>query len=441
MVNEQAVLDGANLSTSGWNPTKPKIIEFYGLDGEDFRHFKTVLNTFFLLTGTAQDQRRVSILRTQLRRAAAVYFDNSLRKKGLTITHIKYQDAIKILEEQYITSRLIQSYELAFNEMVQDSQESPREFLARLYEAADLAEIDDEKFIHSRFRAGLQAEIKTFCREQSASSFEEWAKHATGWYDAHASQYINLVDNPFRPITKKLLPTGKTPEALLSKTNRIRTQKNLDLESIAAIKSTPVVENLESPTIAALTAKLEALDLKQLVPTVDSRNYMSNDSSLKGSDMELVNSNKSIRSLVKSIVQELMVEDFARDKDESYRRNGKKPFNNYRGGNPRRNQGNMYYDNDNYNPGEGYYRPPYRENDYQGQNNQNRNIPYNNDYPSHNNQNRNYNSGYQPRNKEQYSNRNNGYQANNNGYQANGNNYNDSQSKRYYNNESSNSKN
>lgn len=414
----QTVLEGTtNFSATGWTPNKPKIIEFYGHEGEDFRHFKTVLETFFSLTGLTQDQRRVAILRTQLRRAAATFFDNSLKKKGLTITHVTYKDAMKLLEEQYITSRLIQNYELAFNEMTQATGESPREFLSRLYEAADLAEIEEEKFIHSRFRAGLSLEIKTFCREQSASSFEEWVKHATGWWNAHSKQSIRLVDNPFIPSTQNYLTADNSREALLIKNNRNLSLKNLDSDDNAFDKNLSNVNNFESPTIAKLTAKLEALDLKQLITSEDSRKHTSNNSLLKDDVTNLFESNKSIRSLVKNIVQELMVEDYAKDKSDSYNRYGKKPYNNYRSFNRRRPyyQDEMYYDNDHYNPGEGYYRPNrnnYREQKEQHNNGyadntqgNNHDNSYNIDNQGHTYQNRNnYTNGYS----------NNNYQGRNN---------------------------
>jgi hypothetical protein len=55
--------------------------------------------------------------------------------------------------------------------------ESPSEFLSRLYEAAELANITDERFIYSRFRLGLLNEIKIFCKELSAVNFQDWIKH------------------------------------------------------------------------------------------------------------------------------------------------------------------------------------------------------------------------------------------------------------------------
>lgn len=402
------MLEGAKISTAGWNSAKPKIIEFYGHEGEDFRHFKTVLETFFSLNGITQDQRRVVILRTQLRRAAATFFDNDYKKKGLSIDHISYQDAISNLEDHYITEKLVQSYELAFSEMSQATFESPTEFLSRLYEAAELAEIYEDKFVHSRFRAGLLPEIKTFCRGQSAGPFAEWVKHSTGWWNAHSTQTINLVDNPFVPSTRSYLTTDTSRNALLIKNDRLLSQKDLDSDGNVVFKTKPLVENFESPTIAALTAKLDALDLKQLVLSSDNRTRTSNDSSLKRDVAESFKSDKSVRSLVKSIVQEIMEDDYARDRENGFKRYGKKQISTYQGSNPKRRphfQDDMYYDNDNYNPGEGYYKSYNNRNNYDGQDRyyQNGNTDFkdrkfnnysnNNAVPDNNNNQGRYNQG------------------------------------------------
>ena len=47
--------------------------------------------------------------------------------------------------------------------MFQGEQEHPQIFLARLREAADLANITSEAVVESRFRVGLLKEIKQFC--------------------------------------------------------------------------------------------------------------------------------------------------------------------------------------------------------------------------------------------------------------------------------------
>ncbi|KAG1017170.1 hypothetical protein G6F26_011948 [Rhizopus arrhizus] len=107
--------------------------------------------------------------------------------------------AIEKLKDHYITPELIQSYELEFNEMYQGDQEHPQIFLARLREAADLANITSEEVIQSRFRAGLLKEIKQFCIQSSSKSFQDWIVHAEGWWNANRPRKIAMVDNPFIP--------------------------------------------------------------------------------------------------------------------------------------------------------------------------------------------------------------------------------------------------
>jgi hypothetical protein len=138
---------------------KPKIIEFYGFEGEDFRHFIHLLESFFAINGITHDARKVAILRAQLRRVAAVFFDNSLKERNLTLQKVSYAEATTLLQEHFVSASIIECYQSAFEEMFQLKGESPGEFLSRLYEAADPANISDERFIYSRYRAGLFTEI------------------------------------------------------------------------------------------------------------------------------------------------------------------------------------------------------------------------------------------------------------------------------------------
>ncbi|KAG1032754.1 hypothetical protein G6F43_013701 [Rhizopus delemar] len=112
---------------------------------------------------------------------------------------LTYDMAIEKLKNHYITPELIQSYELEFNEMYQGDQEHPQIFLARLREAADLANITSEEVVQSRFRAGLLKEIKQFCIQSSSKSFQDWIVHAEGWWNANRPRKIAMVDNPFIP--------------------------------------------------------------------------------------------------------------------------------------------------------------------------------------------------------------------------------------------------
>ncbi|KAG1172931.1 hypothetical protein G6F35_016810 [Rhizopus arrhizus] len=91
------------------------------------------------------------------------------------------------------------NYELEFNEIYQGEQEHPQIFLARLREAADLANITQESVIESRFRAGLLREIKQFCIQSSSKNMQDWIDHAEGWWNANRPRKIAMVDNPFIP--------------------------------------------------------------------------------------------------------------------------------------------------------------------------------------------------------------------------------------------------
>ncbi|KAI8360674.1 hypothetical protein BD560DRAFT_491724 [Blakeslea trispora] len=178
---------------------RPRLIEFHGYEGEDFRHFRHTLDTFFSICGINSGHRKLTILVSQLRRAASTFYSRYLKTVQATNPEAlpTYEDAINVLQDKYITPALVQRFELAFNDMVQGANESPQLFLSRLYEAAELAEIDDDNMIHSRFRAGLLRPIRVFCIECSSKTFDDWVNHADGWWNAHKPVDVNLVDNPF----------------------------------------------------------------------------------------------------------------------------------------------------------------------------------------------------------------------------------------------------
>lgn len=175
---------------------RPKLIEFYGYEGEDFRHFQELLDSYLILSNTHSDNRKLAILKSQLRRAAKVYFEKTILKDRPQVT---YDEAMELLKSHYITPELIQNYELEFNDMIQGEQEHPQIFLSRLREAADLANITSEAVIESRFRAGLLRDIKQFCIQSSARTFQDWLNHAEGWWNANRPRKIAMVDNPFIP--------------------------------------------------------------------------------------------------------------------------------------------------------------------------------------------------------------------------------------------------
>jgi hypothetical protein len=51
---------------------RPKLIEFYGYEGEDFHHFQELLDSYHMLSNAHSDNRKLAILKSQLRRAAKV---------------------------------------------------------------------------------------------------------------------------------------------------------------------------------------------------------------------------------------------------------------------------------------------------------------------------------------------------------------------------------
>ncbi|KAI8063945.1 hypothetical protein BDF21DRAFT_402491 [Thamnidium elegans] len=158
--------------------------------------------------------------------------------------------------------------------MKQTTSESPQMYLSRLHEAADLADIQDDKMIFSRFRAGLLPQIIVFCKEQAASSHKDWVKNSNAWWNAHAVKPIHLVDNPFASGDYY---NGNNAEAYA---------------------------NVISPSIANITAKLEALELYSLIPSTGSKGNI-DDNISQATNIKSLLSNNEFKSLIKNIVQEV----------------------------------------------------------------------------------------------------------------------------------------
>ena len=73
---------------------RPRLIEFYGYEGEDFRHFQEILDSYLAITNTLSDDRKLIVLKSQLRRAAKIYFEKEILKK---IPNVTYDKAIECL--------------------------------------------------------------------------------------------------------------------------------------------------------------------------------------------------------------------------------------------------------------------------------------------------------------------------------------------------------
>ncbi|KAG2190445.1 hypothetical protein INT47_012376 [Mucor saturninus] len=137
----------------------------------------------------------------------------------------------------------------------------------------------------------------------------------------------------------------------------------------------------ESPTMTGLTAKLEALDLHQLIPLIDSNE--TTHENVKQSMTKSWKTDKGLKTFIKNIVQEVVENDVKEDTYNNYsdnrRYNPKRPYrkNSYQ-------KDDYYFDNDAASPAEGYYlsRRQYEQNqqDNRARNNYN---GYNNNRTSY----------------------------------------------------------
>ncbi|KAK4520735.1 Trehalose-6-P synthase/phosphatase complex synthase subunit [Mucor velutinosus] len=305
--SESTVLaSSAPFDSHRWtNAGRPKIIEFYGFEGEDFRHFLQLMESFFALKGITQDPRKVAIMRAQLRRVAAIFFDNTLKERNLALNKISFTDATTILQERFVSESIIECYQSTFDEMCQSPKESPSEFLSRLYKAADLANIHDEKFISARYRAGLCKEIKIFCKEMSAINFQDWVKHSNAWWNAHSVKAIHFVDNPFSVDRASGFFNGDNGKKLAL--NKVNNEKALSSKSVCInpipTSAAEAYANSVSPTIANITSRMEALELHSLIPSTDKEGQFERNT-IRDRAVKSLITDKEFKSFLKNIIQE-----------------------------------------------------------------------------------------------------------------------------------------
>lgn len=174
---------------------KIKLMTFSGFEGEDFRTFEQTLENYFALNNITNDERKLIIMKTQLYHAARTYVNKLLKKEPAST----YNHVMGKLKTEYITPELIQTYEYAFNNMEQGRNEHPRAFYARLFEAAELAEIESESMIQSRFRAGVHPIVQQHCISLGCKDIDSWLKAAEGYWTAHHPHQVTMADNPFHP--------------------------------------------------------------------------------------------------------------------------------------------------------------------------------------------------------------------------------------------------
>lgn len=352
----------ASPSTYSNNP-RNRLIEFYGDEGEDYRHFEKRLESYFALSDITADKRKIVILQTQLQHGARVFFDNLIEELDLSTC---YSYLAAALRNEYITPQLIRRYQLAFNSMGQGIEEHPRVYLGRLKEAAKLAEIKDDVQIEMRFQTGLLPAIIIQCKLMGAETFTEYLRSADGYWNAYHQKSISIVDNPFAVRTPSRNLT-------LMQANQVNGATNVPVS--------PVV--IESPAMLNLTNSMKGLHL----------NNLESNPVTASSDVMKIEDDK-----IKTLIEEGIKRHFAAATVKS--------SNSYGNYNDRRNNG-RYNSNDN------YRNDNYRAND----NYRNDNSRNNDNYRNNNNDNYrgNYNDNYRNNHQDNYRNNNEGYR--NNGYQ------------------------
>jgi hypothetical protein len=373
----------ASVSNQGY---RPRLIEFHGYEGEDFRHFLKILESFLAISNTHNDSRKLVILKSQLRRAAKIYYENIILKEN---TELTYDMAIEKLKEHYITPELIQSYELGFNEMYQGDQEHPQIFLARLREAADLANITSEEVVQSRFRAGLLREIKQFCIQCSSKTFQDWINHAEGWWNANRPRKIAMVDNPF-------IPRNINNALIYHDDNAYHSHHNINNHNIELIDTeerptqfitiNDVRSHHKTRQPYIVPNQLSTMDI--IGQPNDSKYYAYHTTSNNHNNPLQTNNQQDLFGMIQQAIRnELSGQGCHSSQNRFNNRNNR---NNYRN-----NDGNNGYNNGRYNNSNGY-------NSNGGYNN----IGYNNGYNNFNNRNSYNSSGHnQSRNNGDYNNR------------------------------------
>ncbi|KAG1436671.1 hypothetical protein G6F56_013459 [Rhizopus delemar] len=119
MANQEQIVLATNNNANSIPGYRPRLIEFYGYEGEDFRHFQEILESFLAINNIGNDPRKLVILKSQLRRAAKIHFERVILKDYPNVT---FSEAMDHLKNHYITPELIQNYELEFNDMQQGEQ-------------------------------------------------------------------------------------------------------------------------------------------------------------------------------------------------------------------------------------------------------------------------------------------------------------------------------
>ena len=265
--------------------------------------------------------------------------------------------------------------------MLKGSNESHQLFLLRLYKAAELAEIDDDNMIHSRFRAGLLRPIRVFSIQQSSKTFEDWMTHSDGWWNANKPIGVSLVENPFVAeedasyIVKPIIPAtihsdGQVYSNLKNTNSALDTAGNARKSNSFSINQNMNHRRVRffEPEIEQLNAKLRTLELHQLENASDSKGVkFESVSDLRQNRVNELNESDLVNLIKRAVKDELR-------SSNTYNNYDRKRFN----GSTRKNED--YFQKSNYSYNRRRYNQRYDQNqDYQGNRN-NRRVFFDNDY-------------------------------------------------------------
>ncbi|KAI7891934.1 uncharacterized protein EV154DRAFT_401531, partial [Mucor mucedo] len=156
-------------------------INFRGTEGEDFEYFIESLYEYFGIRNITVEKQKIFHLKSLL--LGVITFNHFFTMDLETGSCAEnFVDMIKILQEKYVNSgNLTVKHYVTFNRLTQGPREYPREFDARLVEAARIAGITDCKMVESRFIMGMHPEVYEHCVSLGAQTHAEYLKYAEGY--------------------------------------------------------------------------------------------------------------------------------------------------------------------------------------------------------------------------------------------------------------------
>ena len=188
----------------------PQSLAFGGYEHEDFHLFRRNFRQFMMLAGVKEDTRRqIEILHAVLRGPALSFFEQKIFPRYQDMDDHRVQtlpEVMDLLEFEYITDHDLLRKKQVVNTMTQRANESPRQFLGRLREAADVANIAmNEDFIQARFIQGLLPEIRKHCLGSGRLDHVTMMMAADGYWFANRDQFEKNMLRPHHNTARELM--------------------------------------------------------------------------------------------------------------------------------------------------------------------------------------------------------------------------------------------